>query len=130
MDTGLEENNGIGVFDINFDTGEWCWSYELKDLFDIPREARLDFQTVLERVHPEDRRAFNALSVEPFRPDCPARTTSQFRVVLADGSVRWLHFVRMTLFRENAAHDAVRVFGFVVEIPEPTGGPRPWEIAA
>lgn len=130
MDTGLEENNGIGIFDINFDTGEWSWSDELKDLFGIPRDARLDFQAVLECVHPEDRRAFNALSLEPFRPDCPPRTTSQFRVVRPNGDVHWLHLVRMTLFREGAAHDAVRVLGFVVEIPEPTGPPRPWEIAA
>jgi PAS domain-containing protein len=127
---GLEAKSDIGIFDINFDTGEWTWSYQLKDLFGIPRETRLDFQLVLERVHPEDRRAFNILALEPFRPDCPPRTTRRFRVVRPDGSVHWLHLVRMTLFRENAAHDAIRIVGFVIEISDPTHHPAPWEIAA
>jgi PAS domain-containing protein len=127
---GLEAKSEIGIFDINFDTGQRTWSYELKDLFGIPREAQLDFQLVLERVHPEDRRAFNFLALEPFRPECPARTTRRFRVVRPDGSVHWLHLVRMTLFREDAAHDAVRIVGFVIEISNLARRPGPGEIAA
>lgn len=50
----------------------------------------------------------------------------QFRIVRADGSVRWLHLVRMVIFRENNVHDAVRVLGFVAEIDRPTGHLRPW----
>jgi hypothetical protein len=126
----LEEKREIGIFDINFDTGERTWSYELKELFGIPREATPDFQLVLQRVHPEDRRAFNATALEPFRPDCPPRKTSQFRIVRPDGSVHWLQLVRMTIFRDGAAHDAVRVLGYVVEISGPTAHQRPWQHAA
>ncbi|HST31197.1 MAG TPA: PAS domain-containing protein [Chthoniobacterales bacterium] len=130
MDMGKEARSDIGIFDINLDTGQWTWSYELKDLFGIPRDADLNFQLVLERVHPEDRRGFNALALEPFRPDCPSRTTRRFRIVRPDGSVHWLHLVRMTLFREGATRDAFRILGFAVEISAPMGSPGPWEIAA
>jgi hypothetical protein len=130
MAMGLKGKSEIGIFDINFDTGEQVWSYELKELFGIPRNAPPDFQLVLQRVHPEDRRAFNAIALEPFRPDCPVRRTSQFRIVRADGSVHWMHLLRMTIFREDAAHDAVRVLGFVVETAGPTGLQRPRQEAA
>ena len=130
MATELEGKSEIGIFDINFDTGEQAWSYELKELFGIPRNAPPDFQLILQRVHPEDRRAFNAIALEPFRPDCPARRTSQFRIVRTDGSVHWMHLVRMTIFREDAAHDAVRVLGFIVEISGPTAPRRPRHEAA
>lgn len=129
MAMALEEKNEIGIFDINFDTGEQTWSYELRELFEIPRDVPPDFQLVLQRIHPEDRRAFNAIALEPFRSDCPARTTSQFRIVRTDGSVHWLHLVRMALFRENGAHDVVRILGFVVEIFEPAGHQRQWQTA-
>jgi PAS domain-containing protein len=121
MATRLEEQSTIGIFDINFDTGEGIWSQELSELFGVSCDAPPDFRSVLQRIHPEDRRAFNSVALEPFRPDCPARKTSQFRIVWADGSVHWLQLVRMTIFRENGAHDVVRILGFVFEISEPAG---------
>ena len=127
MGMELEEKTQVGIFDINFDTGERTWSHQFKELFEIPGDAPPDFQLVLQRVHPEDRRAFTAIALEPFRPDCPARRTSQFRIVRADGSVRWLHLVRMVIFRENNGHDAVRVLGFVAPINGQTGHLRPWQ---
>jgi PAS fold len=127
---GFEGKSEIGIFDINFETGERTWSYELRNLFDIPPEAPPDFLSILQRVHPDDRRAFNAIAVEPFQPDCPARKICQFRIVRADGTVHWLQFVRLTLFRENAAHDAVRIIGYVVEISESAGYRSPWQDAA
>jgi len=126
MGMELEEKREIGIFDINFDTGERTWSSQLKELFEISGDAPPDFQLVLQRVHPEDRRAFAAIALEPFRPDCPARRTSQFRIVRADGGVRWLHLVRMVIFRQTNAHDAVRVLGFVAAINGRTEHLRPW----
>jgi PAS domain-containing protein len=127
MDMELERKMEIGIFDINFDTGERTWSQQLRELFEIPGDAPPDFQLVLQRVYPEDRRAFTAMALEPFRLDCPVRRTSQFRIVRADGTVWWLHLVRMVIFRENNAHDAVRVLGFVAPINGRTGHLRPWQ---
>jgi len=127
MEMDLERKMEIGIFDINFDTGERTWSHQLKELFEIPPDAPPDFRLVLQRVHPEDRRAFNAIALEPFKPDCPARRTIQFRIVRADGSVRWLHLVRMVIFRENNGHEAVRVLGFVGAIDGRIGHLGPWQ---
>ena len=126
MDVRHWTTDGIGLFDINFDTGERYWSCEMRQILGIPRETPADFHLLLQHVHPEDRRTFYAIATEPFRPYCPEHKTSEFRIVQADGSVHWVHLERVAIFRANAAHDVVRVLGFVVEISEPTEHPRAW----
>ena len=122
-----EENGIVGIFDINFDSGERVWSHEMGDLFGIAPGEPPEFQSVLRHIHPEDRRAFNMFAVEPFGPNCPARATSEFRVIRDDDSVHWLRLVRVTMHRDHGARDVVRVLGFVAEIGEPTANRRPWQ---
>ncbi len=117
----------IGLFDINFDTGERYWSCEMRQILGIPRDTPAEFQLLLQHVHPEDRRAFGVIAMEPFRPYCPKHKTSEFRIVQADGSVHWVRLERVAIFRANTACDVVRVLGFVVEISEPTEHRRAWQ---
>jgi hypothetical protein len=119
----------VGLFDINFDTGERYWSCELRQILGISRETPPDFHLLLQHVHPEDRRTFGAIAMQPFRPDCPEHETSEFRIVQADGSVHWVHLERMTIIRASAAHDVVRIVGFVFEISQPTEHQRGWHHA-
>lgn len=109
----------VGLFDVNFDTGECYWSRELRHIIGIDVDAPAELSLFLARVHPEDRRAVAATCVEPFRPDCPPHTRSEFRVLQEDGSVRWVHVERVTIYRPAPEHDVVRVAGFLVEIDEP-----------
>ena len=127
MDVRQWTTDGIGLFDINFDTGERYWSYEMRQILGVPRDMPADFHLLLQRVHPVDRRAFYAIATEPFRPNCPEHKTSEFRIVQADGSVHWVHLERVAIFRANNAHDVVRVLGFVVEISQPTEHQRAWQ---
>jgi hypothetical protein len=99
----------------------------MRQILGIPRDTPADFHLLLQRVHPVDRRAFYAIATEPFRPYCPEHKTSEFRIVQADGSVHWVHLERVAIFRANAAHDVVRVLGFVIEISEPTEHQRAWQ---
>ena len=46
-----------------------------------------------------------------------------------DGGTRWVHTERISIFRSNAAHDVVRIVGFVIEIPQPTKRQRAWQLA-
>lgn len=114
----------VGLFDINFDTGERYWSTELRNIMGIAEGAEAEFATFLQRVHSADRRTFAALAMQPFRPDCPAHNSSEFRVVHEDGEVHWVHVELVITFRANQIHDAVRVAGFVMEIAAPAERPR------
>ena len=118
----------VGLFDVNFDTGEQYWSYELRHILGVDRDVPAEFHLLLRCVHPEDRRAFYAIAMEPFRPYCPEHRTSEFRIVQADGSVHWVRLERLAIFRPSAAHDVVRIVGFVVEVSEPTERRRAWEL--
>lgn len=118
----------VGLFDVNFNTGEQYWSYELRHILGVPRDVPAEFHLLLQCVHPEDRRAFYEIAMQPFRPDCPAHKTSEFRIVRSNDGAQWVHVERVSIFRPTAPHDVVRIVGVVVEIPEPTQHLRNWQI--
>src|SRR5438034_7798990 len=93
--------NEIGIFDINFDTGESYWSFELKRMLGVRHDVPAEFHLLLQRIHPDDRRAFCRTAMQPFRADCPRHSSIEFRVVHDDSRVQWLHTERRAIVRED-----------------------------
>src|SRR5438552_8046744 len=60
--------NEIGVFDINFDTGECYWSFELKRMLGVRHDVPAEFHLLLQRIHPDDRRLSAGLRCSLFGP--------------------------------------------------------------
>ena len=110
--------NEIGLFDINFETGECYWSFELKRMLGVRHDMPAEFHLLLQRIHPDDRRAFCRTAMQPFRADCPKHSSIGFRVVHDDGRVQWLYTERAIV--RNDSGEAVRIVGFVLEIAAPT----------
>src|SRR5437016_4940027 len=105
--------NEIGIFDINFDTGESYWSFELKRMLGVRHDVPAEFHLLLQRIHPDDRRAFCRTAMQPFRADCPRHSSIEFRVVYDDGRVQWPHrngerscvrMIRKTSCGSSASH--------------------------
>ena len=96
-------------------TGVLHWSEGMGPLFGLPRGAPApDFDHFLEPLHPEDR-ARLAAEVEGVVAHGTTFET-EFRVVLADGSVRWLSDRgRVT---RDAAGRAVHIDGVVTDVTE------------
>jgi PAS domain-containing protein len=113
--------NEIGIFDINFDTGECYWSFELKRMLGVRHDVPAEFHPLLQRIHPDDRRAFCRTAMQPFRADCPRHSSIEFRVVYDDGRVQWLYTERRAIAREDDPKDVVRIVGFALEIGAPAG---------
>ena len=113
--------NEIGLFDINFDTGERHWSPELKRMLGVRQDVPAEFHLLLQCVHPDDRRAFGRNAMQSFRGDCPRHSAIEFRVVRDDGRVQWLHMERRAIIREDGPKDVVRILGFALEISPPAG---------
>jgi PAS domain-containing protein len=109
----------IGIFDINFDTGERYWSAELRRILRVPDEMPAEFLILLQHVHPDDRRALVAFATEPLKGKCPPHRSFEHRLLDPDGAVRWVHIEAGTAFRPGSAGDVVRVIGLVTEIPRP-----------
>lgn len=79
---------GIGTWDLDLEHDELYWSDRQYELFDMPRTEKIDFQTVLAKLHPEDRDRVTRATLAAIRDDRPYR--DEFRVVHRNGEVRWL----------------------------------------
>jgi PAS domain-containing protein len=109
----------IGIFDINFDSGEHYWSAELRRILRVPNGMPPEFLILLQHVHPDDRRALVAFAMEPLQGRCAPHRSFEHRLLDPDGTVRWVHIEAGTAFRQGSEHDAVRVIGLVTEIAGP-----------
>src|SRR6202035_3574005 len=92
----------IGTFDINFDTGDQYWSAGLRRILRVPTGKPAEFLTLLQHVHPDDRRAVVAFAMEPLRGECPRHRTFEHRLLDQDGAVRWVHVEAGTAFRPGS----------------------------
>ena len=109
----------IGIFDINFDTGECYWSRELRRILGVPNGAPPEFLTLLQRVHPDDRQALVAFAMEPLQEHCARHRSFEYRLLDSDGAVRWVHVEAGAAFRPGSDRDVFRVIGLVTEIAGP-----------
>ncbi len=63
----------IGLFDINFDTGECYWSFELRRMLGVRYDVPAEFHLLLQRIHLDDRRAFWFSIMAGTMPRSPGR---------------------------------------------------------
>ena len=117
----------IGIFDINFDTGERYWSAELRRILRVPDRTPPDFLLLLQHVHPDDRQALAAFAMEPLQGQCPQHRSFEHRLLDPDGAVRWLHVEAGAVFRAGGEGDVIRVIGLVTEIAGPKTPATPVE---
>jgi len=109
--------SGIGSFEWDAASNRTFWSDEHFRLFDVERGAfEPTLGVVLERIHPDDRAAFRASIDEAFGAGGPVQQTYDYRIVRADGSVRWLHGNRRLERGEDGT--PVRVVGFTQDVTE------------
>jgi PAS domain S-box-containing protein len=71
-------------------TGKLRWSDELYRLYGLdPRRTKLDYDTYLSLIHPDDRALARGVIDEAYRSR--SAFSFQHRVLLPDGRTRWLH---------------------------------------
>jgi PAS domain-containing protein len=116
----------IGIFDINFDTGERYWSAELRRILRVPDGIPPEFLMVLQHAHPDDRRTLVAFAMEPLQGQCQQHRSLEYRLLDPDGAVRWVHVETGAAFRAGREGDVIRVIGLVTEI----SGPKTWAMPA
>lgn len=96
----------IGVWECDLAAGELTWTDAVYDLFDLPRQSRLDRASTLDRYEPNCRRELERLRAEAIE------TCSSFTVDVSlrdmQGHLRW---IRITGEVEQEAGQAVRIFG-------------------
>lgn len=105
-----------GLWEWDIQTGEVFWSPESYKLFGMPPSSKyLSYDVWWESIHPEDRQAVNDAvnrAVEERRD----LVDLEFRIVLPDGTVRWMKDRGKMILDE--AGQPVRMIGIQMDITE------------
>jgi PAS domain S-box-containing protein len=78
-----------GSFSWRVPTDEITWSEQLYRIFQIDRDARVTFELICTRIHPEDLSAFQE-HIERARRD-RSDVQLEFRLQMPDGAVKYVH---------------------------------------
>jgi diguanylate cyclase (GGDEF)-like protein/PAS domain S-box-containing protein len=79
---------GLGSWELDLASGQQVWSDELYRLFGVDPAAAASTTSILDRVHPEDQDALVTLRTSLYSG---TPCSMDFRILLPDGSVRWVH---------------------------------------
>ena len=79
-----------------------------------PDGEKLTTEAIFERMHPEDRISWKRILEKSVREKLD--TTSQYRIVLPDGSIRHIHTIRHPVV--NSAGEVVKLVGTSIDITE------------
>jgi transcriptional regulator with PAS, ATPase and Fis domain len=88
-----------GSFAWDLSSGEQSWSAEIFRIYEYDRTHKPTFQSVLERVHPDDRKAVQ----EAFRTASQGQSFDlEHRLVMPDGAIKKVHVLGHARNREEA----------------------------
>jgi PAS domain S-box-containing protein len=106
---------GIGTWDWNLHTGRITCTSELEALFGLEHGSIKSYADFRDRVHPDDIAAIEARRIAAVQRHETFRY--EFRIIRADGQVRWIAAVGGALYDESTG-DPVRILGNNADITE------------
>jgi PAS domain S-box-containing protein len=114
------ESTELGTWDFDPNTGELRWDNRCKELFGLPPEAKVDYETFLARLHPEDRERTNEIVQRALNPTGSDKYEIEYRTVgLEDSVERWVYATGQAFFEgEGEERRACRFIGTVMDITE------------
>jgi PAS domain S-box-containing protein len=82
------EAGGAGLWHVHLDTNQVWVTPKMRQLLQFGADEELTFDKLLQAVHPEDRELIRQSALRTFETGAEMRV--EHRVVLADGSLRWI----------------------------------------
>ncbi|HEX7154503.1 MAG TPA: ATP-binding protein [Thermoanaerobaculia bacterium] len=107
------EAAGIGLWDFDAESGQHYWSPRGRLLLDLDPDAPVDFEALLQRVHPAERERVRAALDAAMVPCGNGQFDRDFRIVTGDGRTRWLRANGRAAFRDGVF---ARMTGTLVDI--------------
>jgi PAS domain-containing protein len=104
----------VGIFEVNFESGVVYWSREMRRMLGVDLDTPAEFDLLLRRIHPEDRRAFVTMVARTFQPECPRYSVVELRIFGPDDETRRVHIEVARVFNKHGAPSVVRVAGFMI----------------
>ena len=111
------EAGAIGTWDWNLRTSELSWDDKTKEMFALPKDAAIDYELFLARVHPDDRALTQAAVDETIAGTNGGLYDVQYRTIpTAASGERWIAARGRALF--DADGRAIRFVGTVRDITQ------------
>jgi len=104
----------LGVWNVNFETGENTWDRRMKSLFGVAPDEPVSYADGLAFIHPGDRALADCILNLPPEPNGDIRW--EWRIVPRDGTTRW-HQVRGRVIRD-ASGRALSAHGVTRDITD------------
>jgi signal transduction histidine kinase/CheY-like chemotaxis protein len=109
-----ERLSNTGTFGWNASTGELYWSDGTYRIFECESATKPTVQLVIDRTHPDDRMRHHQIIDRAAKEGCDY--IAEYRLLMADGSVKYVHSVAHRLTREDP--ESLVFVGAVTEITE------------
>jgi PAS domain S-box-containing protein len=108
----------MGVWETDFESFDSYWSEESLAILGLPfSEKRLPLSLTADLVYPEDRERLNLhIKAILHLPDGPGLFDCIYRIVRADGALRWVHAMGQARIREVGRRPAYS--GIILDITE------------
>ena len=90
-----------GVFSWNPDTGGAEWDGRLRTIYGFGPDEPATYDALMARVHPADRARVERAVLDATAPDGPRRYSVEFRIVRADGDIRWISSTGFAVFEHG-----------------------------
>jgi PAS domain S-box-containing protein len=108
----------VGTFDFYPPTGELTWSNRCNEIFGLPRDSQVNYETYVCGVHPDDRHIIYETVEGVLKPGSSGRYDIEYRVIPRDGSPeRWVSEKGRAIV-DSAGH-AQRFIGTILDITGP-----------
>nr|WP_281282905.1 PAS domain-containing protein [Rubellimicrobium rubrum] len=107
----------IGIWDWDARSRQLTYSERAKRLYGIPVDQEVTSELVFGRIHPEDRDRIWSVSRVAMSEESHARDSYEYRLLLPDGTVRWVQASGEAIFEPTASGPAVvRYVGTIQDI--------------
>jgi PAS domain S-box-containing protein len=111
------EGGDLGTYDYYPQTGELTWSAKTKELFGLPPNAEVNYDTFLKGLHPEDKERVYAANQKALKIESGGIYDNEYRTIgLTDGKVRWVKSKGITSFDKD--DKPIRFTGVAQDITE------------
>ncbi len=104
-----------GVHSWNPMTGEAQWDARMRSLFGFATDHPASHEALIARVHPDDRARVEAAVARATTADGPSRYSVEYRILRADGEMRWISSTGFAVFDGDRL---VRVVGTGRDVTE------------
>jgi PAS domain S-box-containing protein len=108
----------VGTFDFYPPTGALTWSERCNEVFGLSPTAKVDYQTYVNGVHPEDRHIIHETVESVLRPGGSQRYDIEYRVIRANDRREIWVMERGRAILDERGH-AVRFIGTILDITQP-----------